>query len=308
MTVSLRWYQQNAVDAVLNTDLKNPVLGLPTGCHAAGHPILMFDGSIKRVEDVRVGDVLMGDDGTPRTVLMLRGGESEMIRFDLNNGVSFVVNDDHFLPIVRTRSGRDYPSQNEKTEILRAKSLFGRSKWWWHTHKIALSDGVEWATGHQPIPPYVMGMLIGDGSYKQTCITNMDREVINEFVMYVWSLGLDVNVRQKPNNRAYTVYATGGGVVENRVRTFLKEIGVYHQIAQNKTLPRQYVIASRKDRLEFLAGLLDTDGHYDAGGYEFSTVSEALSDDFIFLCRSLGFKARKFDKYVNGKRYFRIHV
>lgn len=114
MTVSLRWYQQNAVDAVLNTDLKNPVLGLPTGCHAAGHPILMFDGSTKRVEDVRVGDVLMGNDGTPRNVLMLRGGRSRMVRIE-GGGLSFVVNEEHKLSAVFR--GRD--------SVFKAKKLIG---------------------------------------------------------------------------------------------------------------------------------------------------------------------------------------
>src|SRR3974390_2923059 len=38
----------------------------PTGCHAAGQLILMHDGSIKVVEDVVVGDRLMGPAGGPR--------------------------------------------------------------------------------------------------------------------------------------------------------------------------------------------------------------------------------------------------
>ena len=38
-------------------------LGLGTGkCHAVDTPILMFDGSIKLVQDIQVGDYLMGDD------------------------------------------------------------------------------------------------------------------------------------------------------------------------------------------------------------------------------------------------------
>ena len=47
-------------------------------CHGKGTPILMYDGSIKNVEDIVVGDLLMGDDNTPRRVLSLARGREEM--------------------------------------------------------------------------------------------------------------------------------------------------------------------------------------------------------------------------------------
>jgi len=39
-------------------------------CWAKGTKLMMFDGSIKSVEDIQEKDVLMGDDSTPRTVLL----------------------------------------------------------------------------------------------------------------------------------------------------------------------------------------------------------------------------------------------
>lgn len=48
--------------------------GLGSGkCHAKGTPIMMSDGNIKRIEDIEVGDLLMGDDSKPRKVLLARG-------------------------------------------------------------------------------------------------------------------------------------------------------------------------------------------------------------------------------------------
>ena len=35
-------------------------------CHGVDTPILMFDGQVKMVQDIQVGDVVMGDDSTPR--------------------------------------------------------------------------------------------------------------------------------------------------------------------------------------------------------------------------------------------------
>lgn len=68
-------------------------------CHAKNTPILMFDGSIKMVQDVRLNDVLMGDDSTPRKVLSLASGYDEM--FDIiparANADKYTVNSVHIL-------------------------------------------------------------------------------------------------------------------------------------------------------------------------------------------------------------------
>ncbi len=69
------------------------------GCHAINTPIRMFDGSIKMVQDVTVGDKLMGDDNTPRVVQELFRGEDEMFRVSPIKGESFVVNKDHVLSL-----------------------------------------------------------------------------------------------------------------------------------------------------------------------------------------------------------------
>jgi P4 family phage/plasmid primase-like protien len=68
-----------------------------SGCHAAGTKIMMIDGSTKNVEDVVIGDVLMGDDSKPRNVLKLHRGESDMWKIVPVKGEPFVVNGDHSL-------------------------------------------------------------------------------------------------------------------------------------------------------------------------------------------------------------------
>ena len=44
-------------------------------CLGFGTKIIMFDGTLKEVQDIRVGDLLMGDDSTARTVLSLARGQ-----------------------------------------------------------------------------------------------------------------------------------------------------------------------------------------------------------------------------------------
>lgn len=70
------------------------------GCHARGTGIRMFDGSIKNVEDVIVGDKLMGDDSTPREVLSLARGREKMYRIKYHqNGEYYDVNESHILSL-----------------------------------------------------------------------------------------------------------------------------------------------------------------------------------------------------------------
>lgn len=80
----------------------------PTGCHAPGTPILMFDGSVRPVEDIRVGDALMGPDSRPRRVLRLHRGDDEMYEIRPLKGEPFVVNGDHVLSLVRTNAGKPW--------------------------------------------------------------------------------------------------------------------------------------------------------------------------------------------------------
>ncbi|QER46010.1 type II secretion system protein E [Acidithiobacillus caldus] len=81
-------------------DRKNIIVSGGTGCFAKGHPILMFDGSIKAVEDVAVGDKVMGPDGRPRVVKDVHSGLDEMIRVVPLHGRSFVVNRGHSFAVV----------------------------------------------------------------------------------------------------------------------------------------------------------------------------------------------------------------
>jgi len=80
-----------------NNGVKLVVIGKP-GCFAPGTEVLMFDGSIKKVEDVQVGDQVMGDDGqTPRTVEKLYHDQDEMFEICPKRGTSYTVNSRHPL-------------------------------------------------------------------------------------------------------------------------------------------------------------------------------------------------------------------
>jgi hypothetical protein len=66
-------------------------------CLLKGTPIVMNDGTIKNVEDIQDGDLLMGDDSTPRTVLSLARGNDKMYSIIQENNDTYTVNSEHIL-------------------------------------------------------------------------------------------------------------------------------------------------------------------------------------------------------------------
>lgn len=75
-------------------------------CHARDTPIMMHDGRVKMVQDIIVGDKLMGDDSRARNVLSLARGREEMCRVVIEGYPedSFVCNMSHVLSLKCTDS------------------------------------------------------------------------------------------------------------------------------------------------------------------------------------------------------------
>lgn len=70
----------------------------PTGCHGKGDKVLMYDGSVKNIEDVLVGDKLIGPDSEPRTVLCLHRGKDSMFEYKPTRyGKTYHVTGNHTL-------------------------------------------------------------------------------------------------------------------------------------------------------------------------------------------------------------------
>lgn len=72
------------------------------GCHRRGTKIIMFDKTLKSVEDIRRGDKLLPDEGDePRTVMMLCRGVGQMYQVEYGNGIGhFICNSEHIITIV----------------------------------------------------------------------------------------------------------------------------------------------------------------------------------------------------------------
>jgi len=270
------------------------ILWGPAGCHAAGTKVIMHDGSKKNVEDVVVGDLLMGPDSRPREVLQLRRGQEEMFEVVPRKGPSFTVNEHHILHLKRSHKREvNYP---ETLDIELGKYL-GLSKWWKSLYKLERT-GVEFPESKStlPLPPYFVGVWLGDGTERESSITAADPEIIDYIHSFATSRGLDINIARKPDNLAAAYTITGRSEVFNTVRDDLNKLN----LRNNKHIPDIYLRASRQDRLQLLAGLIDTDGYYSVapdsgpnhkGYYEIIQVREDLARQIVWLASSLGFGA-----------------
>lgn len=256
----------------------------PAGCHAKGTKIIMFDGSFKNVEDISVGDLLMGPDSEPRVVLKTIKGREEMYEITPHKGESFVVNKNHILHLTPTNRNDTFKFPlNIKVSDYLTMTKCGKERF-----KLTRTNEINFEGRVLDIPPYILGLWLGDGTAREPSITSIDKEIIEIWASYAEKYGLSL---RKDNDIVY--YATGRNKgKKNPIKNLLKNIGVIN----NKHIPVEYKISSKRQRLELLAGLLDTDGYYKRGCYNFCNKNEQIVDDVLYICRSLGFAAYKSKK------------
>lgn len=108
----LRDYQENIVQVYLNhvsNGKGGGILEVPCGrgkCLGFNTPILMYDGSIKMVQNIVLGDKIMGDDSKPRNVLSLARGQEQMYKICIGKNEGYIVNESHILSLKHKDTGQ----------------------------------------------------------------------------------------------------------------------------------------------------------------------------------------------------------
>ena len=276
------------------------ILG-PSGggkCHGRGTPILMYDGSVKKVEDVVIGDVLMGPDSTPRRVLELGRGRDNMYRIVPVKGDSYTVNSAHILTLTALAgvviNGKSYAKGDWVDINVEDYTKLSR-------YKKAVLKGVRTAVDFPEIDapeldPYFAGVYIGDGNTRwYTALTNADEEILQFCISY--GVGRGWSVTRCMDRHCPRLNLSGiDQITGKRVRELIFSSCVKQEQDKHvKYIASCYKYGSRKVRLALLAGLIDTDGYMHHGHYEISTKFDALAEDILFIARSLGYAA--YDNY-----------
>lgn len=280
---------------------------MATGCHALGAKILMYNGNIKNVEDIVVGEFLMGDDSTPRKVLRLISGSSELFKITTVKGEEIIVNLDHILRLYITpkRKG-DIP----KFENISVKDYLTKSHTYKHRAKIYKVE-VDFEEKEDVLEPYLIGLWLGDGNSNTFCITNTDVEILE----FLNNKSKEYNLGLVSNKITHCLTRGKSQKKDNLLRKILSD----NDLLFNKHIPLNYKTASKQQRLQLLAGLMDSDGYLTPGGQTFEIVqkSKTLAEDIVYLSRSLGFlttiKEKKifcsncsdqFESYIG----YRVHI
>ena len=321
MKYTLRNYQKQASDAAVRLFTgkadKNGLIILPTGCHAKGSSVLTSDGVCIKVEDVKVGDFLLGNDGTPRKVLELHNGVDDMYKVTPIKGEPFVVNGGHILHLYKTKEGKGYNSCQPRYDEISVKEYVVKSANYKHLHKLHRVSQIDFGNDKYLFDPYFVGLYLGDGCcINGLNITTQREEVVEYLREFARTYGLGFRAAEKRNgeNKAksyFFPYAFANNNTPNPLQVTIRGLGLEGKVAGDKFIPHQYKVASVEDRFSLLAGLLDTDAFYDKekNTFEYCSKSKRLADDVVFVCRSLGFFAQiGKTKVVKGESYYRIQI
>jgi DNA repair protein RadD len=290
----LRPYQQAVKDEIYDawrSGKRNVVAVMPTGagkCLGHGTPVIMADATTKAVQSVIAGDLLMGPDSVPRRVVSTCTGREMLYRVTPTRGDSYVVNESHILSLRRTQEDAGETRHRAKIINMSVRDYLVKSKTFRHIHK-GWRAPADFGTCRPDIDPYFLGLWLGDGDSRSTCITTGDPEVYEFLKALAERLGLRVKIDLNSRLSANIFLNTGrkGRGSGNVLLDQLKRL----DLIRNKHVPHVVKLASAADRLEFLAGFIDSDGSLGNGHYDVIGISEAMIRDVAFVARSLGFAA-----------------
>jgi hypothetical protein len=259
--------------------------------------------------DFKIGDQVFSANGNPTTVLgVFPQGKKEIFKITFSDGTFTECSGDHLWVTQTNREryarkrvpgkraeGKYYKcpkkgSVKTTLEILQTLFVEGSKR---PNHYIPITEPINFAEKSLPLHPYVLGALLGDGGFSSGRVTfsSADQEIIDRIKIL---LPENVNINKIPSAKYdYSITdSQSSWVKENRVKTILKQYGLMFKKSKDKFIPDCYKFNSIENRLELLKGLMDTDGTTSEVYSCFTTVSEQLAKDIIFIVQSLGGTAR----------------
>ena len=133
------------------------------------------------------------------------------------------------------------------------------------------------------VNPYVLGVWLGDGTNKKPDICAAPKDIItlNECRKYYSKGGIYIH----KDTGVITMTYIG-------LRQDLNKYGMCKYEKTEKHIPQEYLTSSLRQRLELLAGLLDTDGYADLehNRYVFTTADLQLKNSFEDLIATFGWR------------------
>lgn len=129
---TMRDYQKECLAAIEKAGPGSHLCVLATGlgkCFAPGTRVMMYDGSVKNIEDIKEREQVMGPDGKPRLVIGLTHGFDNMYTVHQNKGMDYTVNSVHILSLKRQSSGETVNIEIKKYLSLSKDELADLKGW-----------------------------------------------------------------------------------------------------------------------------------------------------------------------------------
>jgi hypothetical protein len=184
---------------------------------------------------------------------------------------------------------------------------------------------IQMSAKRLPIDPYLLGLLLGDGCFRNgLAISTADDEIVQAVAALLPS---DLTIRKygKYDHKLILPggqgHGRGGRALSGHPLTqILRGFGLHGRLSGEKFVPEIYLHNSTKMRLALLQGLMDTDGSVanTQGSIEFSSTSPHLTAAVEFLVASFGGKTVTEDRITqytdkhgtrkNGAPSFRVRI
>src|SRR3972149_1746404 len=205
--------------------------------------------------DLRPGDQVFGIDGLPATILAIGKESMATMEVHFSSGETIRCHARHEWTVY-DRSAGSWKTVETGYLVRRKLECGGPDRVRGHRYLMQLPrhDALVFPEQQLPIAPYVLGAWLGDGSRGKACLTHSpnDTDVAREVGKFHAISAVCVH----PTTGVFTTF------FRNNLWKALRLLGIF----DGKFIPSCYKYASVQQRLELLAGIIDTDGHVDRKG------------------------------------------
>lgn len=236
----------------------------------------------KKHGDLKVGDMVVGSDGAFTKVTAVHPKHHTTHTVEFSDGTKVDCHYNHEWTV--------FDRFNGKYVTIPTYKMIGNEKHYYPKKRsrffLPLSPIVDGEYQELSLHPYVLGAWLGDGTNAKPYITENpdDTAIIDK----IERCGFSVQHKYVHKTTGVPTYNFG-----KKLKEELNKFGMcFYRKTTEKHIPEIYLRADINQRLQLLAGLIDTDGTFSRkeNRYSFSTISERLKDDFVTLVRSFGWR------------------
>ena len=163
-------------------------------CFAKNTPIMMYNGLTKNVQDIKMGDQVMGDDSNPRNVISLATQSvGNMYIVQQDQGIDYIVNSDHILSLITDKGVKVDVSVSEYLSLPKAvqQRLYGYKAGLTFFPRCVYSHGDVYEYGFKnPCGWIDRRILFGcpevRNEYLAGCIDSMGQIEMNDYLFIPW--------------------------------------------------------------------------------------------------------------------------